>query len=70
MVLLFNNHYLLSAKRYWEVNYKFNEVLDLLYLEVKRNKNSQTEIYIPWPASYNISLDKIEKIQEGLNTDQ
>ena len=61
---------LCEAKRYWEVNYKFNEVLDLLYLEVKRNKNSQTEIYMPWPASHNISLDKIEKIQEGLNTDQ
>lgn len=61
---------LCEAKRYWDVNYKFNEGLDLLYLEVKRNKNSEKEIYVPWPASYNISLDKIEKIQESLKTDQ
>ncbi|XP_003705660.2 tRNA-splicing endonuclease subunit Sen15 [Megachile rotundata] len=61
---------LCEAKRFWDVNYKFNEGLDLLYFEVKRSKNSEKEIYVPWPASYNISLDKIEKIQESLKTDQ
>ncbi|XP_006621914.1 uncharacterized protein LOC102670720 [Apis dorsata] len=61
---------LCEAKRYWEVNYKYNENLDLLYLEVKKNKTSQTEIYVPWPTSCNISLKIIEKIQEGLNVEQ
>ena len=61
---------LCEAKRYWEVNYKYNEALDLLYLEVKRNKNCETEIYVPWPALYNISLNKIEEIQKGLNTER
>ncbi|CAD1479027.1 unnamed protein product, partial [Heterotrigona itama] len=61
---------LCEAKRYWEVNYKYNENLDLLYLEVKRNINSQTEVYVPWPTSSNISLDMIEKIQKDLNVKQ
>ncbi|XP_017759824.1 PREDICTED: uncharacterized protein LOC108550580 [Eufriesea mexicana] len=61
---------LCEAKRYWEVNYKYNKDLDLLYLEVKRNKNSQIEIYVPWSTSFNISLDEIEKIQEGLDVEQ
>ncbi|KOX77706.1 tRNA-splicing endonuclease subunit Sen15 [Melipona quadrifasciata] len=61
---------LCEAKRYWEVNYKYNENLDLLYLEVKRNKNSQTEVYVPWPTSSNISLDMIEKMQRDLDVEQ
>ncbi|XP_076761001.1 uncharacterized protein LOC143429335 isoform X2 [Xylocopa sonorina] len=61
---------LCEARRYWEVNYKYNEGLDLMYLEVKRKKNSQTEMFIPWSASTNISLDTIEKIQDGLNVEQ
>lgn len=61
---------LCEAKKYWEVDYKYDESLDLLYLEVRKKKNSQTEIYVPWPASYNISLDTIEKIQTGLDVEQ
>ncbi|XP_076248992.1 tRNA-splicing endonuclease subunit Sen15 [Calliopsis andreniformis] len=61
---------LCEGKRYKDVNYKYNEDLDLLYLEVKRRKNSDTEIYIPWPTLYNISLNKIEEIQKGLNIEQ
>lgn len=64
------NYCLLLAKRFWEVNYKYNENLDLLYLEAKKNKNSQTEVYVPWPVSLNISFDKIEKIQDALNVKQ
>ncbi|KOC64088.1 Ankyrin repeat domain-containing protein SOWAHB [Habropoda laboriosa] len=61
---------LCEAKKYWEVNYKYNESLDLLYLEVKRRKSSQLELFVPWPALSNISLDKIEKIQEALNVEK
>ncbi|XP_053970780.1 uncharacterized protein LOC128872288 [Hylaeus volcanicus] len=61
---------LCEARRYWEVNYKYSESLDLLYLEVKRKKNSEIEIYIPWPTLYSISLNRIEEIQQGLTTER
>ncbi|XP_017881393.1 uncharacterized protein LOC108625701 [Ceratina calcarata] len=61
---------LCEVRRYWDINYKYNEQLDLLYLEGKRSKNSQVELFIPWLASSNVSLDKIEKIQDGLNVEQ
>ncbi|XP_076649470.1 tRNA-splicing endonuclease subunit Sen15 [Halictus rubicundus] len=61
---------LCEARQYWDVNYKYNESVDLLYLEVKKKKNSETELYVPWPTLYNISLNKIEEIQEGLNSDK
>ncbi|XP_076170937.1 uncharacterized protein LOC143148466 [Ptiloglossa arizonensis] len=61
---------LCEARRYWEVDYKYNEGLDLLYLEVKRKKNSETEIYVPWSTLYNISLKRIDEIQQGLNIER
>lgn len=61
---------LCEVRRYWSINYKYNEELNLLYLEGQRSKNSQVELFIPWPASSNISLDKIEKIQDGLKVEQ
>nr|XP_031828210.1 uncharacterized protein LOC116425117 [Nomia melanderi] len=61
---------LCEARQYWDVNYKYNESLDLLYLEVKRKRNSETEIYVPWSTLCSISLSKIEDIQEGLKTDK
>lgn len=61
---------LCEVKRYWDVKYKYNKDLDLLYLEGKRKKNSDVEIFVPWPTLYNITLDKIEKIQQGLNSER
>ncbi|CAK9797926.1 hypothetical protein ANTQUA_LOCUS1434 [Anthophora quadrimaculata] len=61
---------LCEVRKYWEVNYKYNESLDLLYLEVKRRKSSELELFIPWPRLFNISLEKIEKIQEALNVEK
>ncbi|KAK2585748.1 hypothetical protein KPH14_010359 [Odynerus spinipes] len=60
---------LCEAKRFWDVNYKYNEELDLIYLEVKKNKHSNIEIYIPWPVSYSITLDLIEQMQQMLQTE-
>ncbi|XP_012528169.1 tRNA-splicing endonuclease subunit Sen15 isoform X1 [Monomorium pharaonis] len=59
-----------EVKRYWDVKYKYNEELDLIYFEVKKREHSQLEIYIPWPTKYNICLDKIEKMQQLLQNEQ
>ncbi|XP_028050280.1 uncharacterized protein LOC105832082 isoform X2 [Monomorium pharaonis] len=59
-----------QLKRYWDVKYKYNEELDLIYFEVKKREHSQLEIYIPWPTKYNICLDKIEKMQQLLQNEQ
>lgn len=59
---------LCEAKRYWDVKYKYHSELDIIYLEVQRTKNSTTELCVPWPVTCEITLDKIEKIQRGLNS--
>ncbi|XP_014613060.1 PREDICTED: tRNA-splicing endonuclease subunit Sen15-like [Polistes canadensis] len=61
---------LCEAKRFWYVDYKYNQDLDLLYLETKRSKNSNLEIYVPWPISYSLTIDLIEKIQQKLETER
>ncbi|XP_047368047.1 uncharacterized protein LOC124956370 isoform X2 [Vespa velutina] len=38
--------------------------------ETKQNKNSNLEIYIPWPVSSSITIDLIEKIQKSLETNR
>lgn len=59
-----------AVKRFWDVKYKYNSELDLFYLEVKKNQNSPLEIYIPWANKYNITVGKIEKIQDMLQTER
>ncbi|XP_047368044.1 uncharacterized protein LOC124956370 isoform X1 [Vespa velutina] len=61
---------LCEGKRFWHIEYKYNKELDLLYLETKQNKNSNLEIYIPWPVSSSITIDLIEKIQKSLETNR
>ncbi|KAL2713256.1 tRNA-splicing endonuclease subunit Sen15 [Vespula squamosa] len=61
---------LCEDKRFWHIDYKYNQELDLLYLEIKKNKNSNLEIYVPWPISFSITIDFIEKIQKVLETDR
>ncbi|XP_035727794.1 uncharacterized protein LOC118444058 [Vespa mandarinia] len=61
---------LCEGKRFWHIEYKYNEELDLLYLETKQNKNSNLEIYIPWSVSSSITIDLIEKIQKSLETNR
>ncbi|KAL2749326.1 tRNA-splicing endonuclease subunit Sen15 [Vespula maculifrons] len=61
---------LCEDKRFWHVNYKYNAELDLLYLETKKNKNSNLEIYVPWLISFPITIDFIEKLQKVLETDR
>ncbi|XP_011690655.1 PREDICTED: uncharacterized protein LOC105451724 isoform X2 [Wasmannia auropunctata] len=55
-----------QLKRYWDVDYKYNEELDVIYFEVKKKENSRLEIYVPWPTKYSLCLDKIEKMQQLL----
>ncbi|KYN04214.1 PREDICTED: tRNA-splicing endonuclease subunit Sen15-like [Cyphomyrmex costatus] len=59
-----------EVKRYWDVKYKYNEELDVIYFEVKKRENSQPEIYVPWPTKYNICLNKIEKMQKLLQNER
>ncbi|XP_032666172.1 tRNA-splicing endonuclease subunit Sen15-like [Odontomachus brunneus] len=61
---------LCEVKRFQDVNYKYNEELDLFYFEVKKNKNSSLEIYIPWASKNNISFSKIEKMQDVLQNER
>ncbi|EZA50466.1 hypothetical protein DMN91_009813 [Ooceraea biroi] len=61
---------LCEAKRFWDVKYKYKEELDLLYLEVRKKEHSPLEIYIPWPVKHNISLNKIQKMQQALQNER
>lgn len=61
---------LCEVKRFWHVDYKYNDELDLIYLEAKKNKNSNIEIYIPWPVSFSITIELIEEIQQTIQTEQ
>ncbi|XP_015188585.1 PREDICTED: uncharacterized protein LOC107072841 [Polistes dominula] len=61
---------LCEAKRFWHVDYKYNQDLDLIYLETKRTKNSNLEIYVPWAISCSLTIDLIEKIQQKLETER
>ncbi|KAG7187641.1 hypothetical protein KM043_016700 [Ampulex compressa] len=61
---------LCEVKRFWDVKYKYNESLDLLFFEVKQRRQSELEIYVPWPTIYNITLDLIEKIQQELKIER
>lgn len=54
----------------WDVEYKYDDRLDLIYLTAKIRKNSESEIYVPWPAKNNITLRNIESIEEQLKCDR
>ncbi|KAI4499211.1 hypothetical protein M0802_005794 [Mischocyttarus mexicanus] len=60
---------LCEVKKFWYVDYKYNKDLDLIYLETKRTKNSNLEIYVPWAISFSITIELIEKIQQKLETE-
>ncbi|XP_071577149.1 uncharacterized protein [Temnothorax nylanderi] len=59
-----------EVKRYWDVKYKYNEELDVIYFEVKKREHSRLEIYVPWPTKYNICLEKIEEMQQLLQNER
>ncbi|XP_011148488.1 uncharacterized protein LOC105188628 [Harpegnathos saltator] len=61
---------LCEVKCFWDVKYNYNEELNLFYFEVKKKQNSPSEIYIPWASKYNISLSKIEQIQNVLQSER
>lgn len=60
---------LCEVKKFWHVDYKYNEELDLIYLEVSKKEHSNIEIYIPWPVSFSITLDLIEQMQQLLKNE-
>ncbi|KAK0095329.1 hypothetical protein PV326_008648 [Microctonus aethiopoides] len=58
---------LCEGRRLWDIEYKYEPELDLIYLTAKKCKNTPTNIYIPWPTKNNIKLHDIEDIQNKLN---
>ncbi|XP_058793191.1 uncharacterized protein LOC131665356 [Phymastichus coffea] len=61
---------LCEVKRYWDVDYKYSEPLQMFYLEAKKTKKGTLDTFIPWAAIHNISLGLISKIQQELNKEK
>lgn len=61
---------MIIAKRLWNVKYKYNKELDLLYLEAQSGRNSLPQIYIPWSTVNTISLNQMDQIQQQLHSDR
>ncbi|XP_012285042.1 uncharacterized protein LOC105702225 [Orussus abietinus] len=61
---------LCEIKRYWDVSYKYNEDLDLLYLEARSSKSSQLEVYVPWSTLTTVTLHQIDNIQRALEVNR
>ena len=57
---------LCEVKKYWDVQYKFHENLQLFYLTAKVRKDVEETTFVPWPAVNNITLDSITNIQNEL----
>ncbi|XP_063986268.1 uncharacterized protein LOC135167224 [Diachasmimorpha longicaudata] len=57
---------LCEERKLWDVEYKYEPSLDLIYLEAKKTKDSETDIYIPWSVKCTIKLQDIENIQKTL----
>lgn len=55
------------VRKLWDVEYKYNPVIDTIYLTAKTSKNAEIQLYVPWPVKDNINLHKIEQIQNHLN---
>ncbi|XP_046734437.1 uncharacterized protein LOC124404391 isoform X1 [Diprion similis] len=61
---------LCEVKQFWDVQYKYNKLLDLIYLEACTTKSSPLQKYIPWPAVNTISLNHIEQMQNELKSER
>ncbi|KAK0180997.1 hypothetical protein PV327_003321 [Microctonus hyperodae] len=58
---------LCEDRRLWDVEYKYESELDLIYFTAKKCKNTPTNLYIPWPANNKIQPRIFENIQNKLN---
>ncbi|KAJ8665158.1 hypothetical protein QAD02_006820 [Eretmocerus hayati] len=61
---------LCEVRRYWNVDYKYSDKLQLFHLEAKKTANGAVETYIPWPTIHNITLDLIGNIQTVLDRER
>ncbi|XP_011314203.1 uncharacterized protein [Fopius arisanus] len=61
---------LCEEQKLWEIEYKYESSLDLIYIEAKKNKDSQKETYVPWALKHNIKLQDIENIQKQLSIER
>ncbi|XP_015124103.1 uncharacterized protein LOC107046107 [Diachasma alloeum] len=61
---------LCEDRKLWDVEYKYEPSLDLVYLEAKKTKDSEPEIYVPWAAKYAIKIEDMENIQKTLDIER
>ncbi|XP_017775638.1 PREDICTED: uncharacterized protein LOC108561987 [Nicrophorus vespilloides] len=65
MSLAFQVHLELNeVKKYWDVEYKYNEQIDCLYLTACKCKNSDATTFIPIPACQKLNFNVMNKYLE------
>lgn len=56
-----------EAHTLWEVDYKYHEELNLIYLTGRKSKSAPLEIYIPMATKSDISITEVEALQNSLS---
>ncbi|XP_071050602.1 uncharacterized protein [Onthophagus taurus] len=52
---------LCEVKKYWDVEYHFNEILSSMYITAKKTKSSKTLTFIPISSFDGISIEEMKK---------
>ncbi|XP_049881414.1 uncharacterized protein LOC126377614 [Pectinophora gossypiella] len=60
--------HLIDEKLMYDTEYCYNKDIDALYIVARPSKNEKMNIYVPIPTSEDISMDKINEMQENLCT--
>ncbi|GBP53182.1 hypothetical protein EVAR_28525_1 [Eumeta japonica] len=60
--------YLIDVKLMYDVEYCYNQDIDILYIVAKPSKNEKMNIYVPVLTSEEVSMNQIETLQENLCT--
>ena len=56
-----------SVKAVWDLQYRFCEELDIIYLTAKENESeTEPDVYLPLPSSHNVSPSWLLKVQNSL----
>ncbi|KAF7987982.1 hypothetical protein HCN44_004798 [Aphidius gifuensis] len=58
---------LCEVRKLWNVEYKYEPVINTIYLTAKLSNVAETQIYVPWPVKKTIKLHDIERLQKQLN---
>ncbi|XP_034942274.1 uncharacterized protein [Chelonus insularis] len=58
---------LCEQRKFYNVVYKYEPELDLIYFIAKVTQHGEDEIYVPWSSKNDMKLRELQKIQEKLN---